>query len=649
MGKLISKDSFYKDFNIFSNKNKKIPARNDMKKLGYNETFFSKEFSTYTQAKLEALNKFPSIKKFEEINTTKEQIVDAFIDYCRKNKKYPNLIDLNVTKDKVKYYFAGISGLTEYCRKKEPEVFKELQFEFANRKSNYVLRDYATVCKKLGKYATKEEAGLSTRTVEKFGSFRFFVQKSKEQYPEYFKDVIDYNIWTSERLQKIKKVVKGNRRFFITTAVGNSSVNDKFYENIKYYCKINNAELLILVADNDLTNLDTKICNEENIVFNDVEITKNLYISTIKIHPKMIKPTTGLRRLCKKNGSMIFGSPKQFLSYTPNMNHNIPRAIMTTGAITEPNYFGEMYIQKRTDYLAHNDHVMGGIIVEVESDEHFHFRQVQMNKDGGFIDLGILYEDGKKTPIRASCIIYGDLHSQETDWDAIRAFEKLQKIVKADKCVLHDSFSGISVNHHDDDNIIRKAQKALDGRLCLRDELDNFVRDLNYFGDLYNEVLIAKGNHDLFLEKYLQEAKYAKEPHNHLIGLQLATEFVQKRDPLRWYAEQRLKKPNKFKWLTENDETKIEGFLVSLHGHKGGNGKRNPPIESLEIVWEKIILAHLHTPEIVRKAVRVGTCSRLSLDYNEGASSWMHTSCVLYPGGSFQLINIVNGKFQIGG
>ena len=71
---------------------------------------------------------------------------------------------------------------------------------------------------------------------------------------------------------------------------------------------------------------------------------------------------------------------------------------MTTGAITLPRYFNisdklhSPYMSERTADIANHDHVMGAIIVEVVDNKRYHFRQIQADADGGFVDLAEFYD-----------------------------------------------------------------------------------------------------------------------------------------------------------------------------------------------------------------------------------------------------------------
>jgi hypothetical protein len=467
---------------------------------------------------------------------------------------------------------------------------------------------------------------------------------AKERMPNSFKDIIDHRIWNAKRHSDLKKTIASSKKFIITTVVGGCEIHEQFLEAIQLYCKVNKATLLILVADNDIANLPEALINE-NIVFTDVPLNSNLYLSAIKILPKMIDPVTGLDRIGGKTGSFIFGSPKQRLKFVPVRSDSmIPHCIMTTGALTMPSYMGRKYYQKRTDYLAEQDHKLGAIVVEIEDNTYFHFRQVQLDKDGGFTDLGKRYSD-KVEDNAAEALVMGDLHSGYTDPTVLKCWLDVAKETNCKRVVIHDGFDGTSINHHNKDRIIEQAILAKEDKLDLEDELLRYANTLDKLSLSFNAIDIVYSNHDKFLTKYLNTGMYVKDPHNHLISLMLGIQAVNKNNAIEWYVSQRLRHKDRFNWLKQDESMKICGVECGDHGDNGPNGSKGT-IVSLEKCQEKAVYGHSHTPQILREAYQVGTSTYLRLSYNDGPSSWFNTSCLIYKGGYRQLINSVRGKYK---
>ena len=85
---------------------------------------------------------------------------------------------------------------------------------------------------------------------------------------------------------------------------------------------------------------------------------------------------------------------------------------------------------------------------------------------------------------------------------------------------------------------------------------------------------------------------------------------------------------------------------LGAHGDKGANGARGS-LHAMENAYGNSVSGHSHSPEILRGAWQVGTCSYLKLEYNQGPSSWLHSSCLLYPNGARQLINVIGGQWRL--
>jgi hypothetical protein len=138
---------------------------------------------------------------------------------------------------------------------------------------------------------------------------------------------------------------------------------------------------------------------------------------------------------------------------------------------------------------------------------------------------------------------------------------------------------------------------------------------------------------------------YIKDPHNKKIALELALAMVNGLDPLKTGVEKYLGADKPVTWLKRDEDYKIARIELGSHGDLGSNGGTHS-LRSMENAYGNSVSGHTHTPEILRGAWQVGTCSLLKLDYNVGPSSWVHSSCVVYPNGGRQLINVINGKWK---
>lgn len=471
---------------------------------------------------------------------------------------------------------------------------------------------------------------------------------AKAQNPEVFKNLIDETVFTPQLLKKVKSDAKKYKKFVITTAVTGMPVHKGFFNNLKKYCKQNNALLLILPTSDPAVkgwNLDGTLGNE-NIVFNDLELNDNLFISTFKTSAKQVNPLTGIKRIGQRQRSMIVASPKQFLEYVPIANDKIPHALMTTGAVTLPRYTTtDKFMSLRTAYIAQFDHKMGAIIVDIKDSKQFQFRQIQAEYGtGNFIDLGVNY--GSEKQERPEALTLGDLHVGETDPEVMAATNQLLKDLKPKRVFLHDVFDGTSISHHTEDQHITRSKQdiTLEQELLMCKEVLSKLREDHPYVE---EWIIVRSNHDDFIDRYLQRGEYTKDHKNSKIAHKIA---LSKLESSAMGFEEGLKivgfNSKKFNFLHINGSYKVSGIECGVHGHLGLNGSRSASNSGLEIGYGPGIYGHSHTAGILREIFRTGTSTYLRVAYNHGASSWTQTHCLLYKNGSRQLINIIDGKYK---
>lgn len=502
----------------------------------------------------------------------------------------------------------------------------------------------------------------------------------KEQTLEEYPHLKGFELYTPKTFQSLKKEMKGFKRFVITTAVAESPVDKSFLASINNYCKVNEACLLILPANQNFDHIDP-ILTEENIVFDEIALNKKIHVSNIQVEPKQVDPLAGLERLGQRNGSFIFASPKQSLRLVATGNYKLPHALMTTGAITLPKYQASRYKSKKRNFVASNDHVMGAIIVEIVDNQLYHYRQIQADGSGGFCDLGKYYQGKSVKKVPPIALVMGDYHSAEVDKVVEQAHVELIKELKPSQLFLHDAFDGQSISHHDKDSNAKKSALSLANRTSLAKELKELSLNVNKFADLVDHIIWVKSNHDTFLDRYLNTRMWLKDHENGFVSsllypyaiakyvegtpkqklkavakaleieeaqlLKLYPDLLDGKSPLQVALEQRgLKNKHKYKFLEYDEDYFIAGIQMGCHGDKGPNGSRGS-LRAMERSYGNSISGHTHTPAILRGAWQVGTCSILRPEYAKGPSSWFHTSCLVYPNGQRQLINFIGGEYRL--
>lgn len=498
-----------------------------------------------------------------------------------------------------------------------------------------------------------------------YGDMHGLGDAAQKADPKGMAAVMDGDLLSSVRFANIRRDVARHQRFVVTTVVQGAPVHAGFYAAIRNYCRRLNARLLILPAmDPAARSVDRRIFvdpelqaamkrDELHLVMQDLPLNENLFISSIKLSAKHIDPITSLGRIGQRDGSFIYASPKQRLKMVPTSNTGMPHAVMTTGALTEPDYASDRYMSHRTAYIASHDHVMGAIIVEVEDRQFFHFRQVQADRAGAFIDLAVRYNpDGTTVRVPPEVLVMGDWHSAQNAPEFRRVFVEGKGSVctalKPRVVIVHDGFDGISINPHEADDALLLAQRSGEHNLDLGQELARYAADLNMMADHFEEVVIVKSNHDEFLHRYLADGRYLHDPLNHATAVRIAGAIAgTKRNPVQVGVEMHgLKRGDSLTWLDVDEDYRVAGIELGAHGHRGPNGARGS-LAGMERAYGSSVTGHCHTPEILRQAWSVGCGCHLKQEYNKGPSSWMWTSCLVYPNGSRQLINSIFGHWRL--
>jgi hypothetical protein len=436
------------------------------------------------------------------------------------------------------------------------------------------------------------------------------------------------------------------KRFVITTACSGAKVSRDFLKSIKTYCKFQNAELIILPSFTEkITNFDP-ILRNENVCLNNIDLNTNVFLLGIKNKTTKADPISGLPRLGRRNGTFISPSPKQRLKYIATGHKTLPHALMTTGAITIPSYPHKHVIRDLQSIIAESDHVMGAVIVEIESDDIFHFRQIQADNNGQFADMGYLYTPRRKVRYAPCAMVLGDWHSGKTCAKVKKASLDITGKLGIKEWIMHDVYDSHSANHHEKGKLLLLSQKANVGELNLNKELMHLALDLTSLSRFVNKITIVKSNHDEFLERYLDSGAWMKHPYNTEICIELAAAMLKDINPVKYAVDKFSNNAKKLNWLNRDESYKIAGIECGAHGDKGSNGTRGN-ITSMENAYGDVVYGHTHTPEILRGAWCVGTSTFPYPDYGTGPSSWMNTHCLIYPNGQRQLVNIIEGKYTL--
>ena len=551
-------------------------------------------------------------------------------------------------------------------------MLEEVKLELEVDEKEELEKAYIEIMKELKDFPSYSDLivrGISKAKIRtKFGGISNLKNEIWEKYQSEIHEIVTTINSAFAKEKSASNLIGKSKRYVITTAVASAPVHQGFISALETYAELNDAKIVIMPCEavsNSFENHSAvfdKTFNDPSYFFvdSDIQLCNNLSLCSIQVSANQVKPITGLARIGKRSGSYVFASPKQFLEYYPNGNKRGSNyAIMTPGSCTKASYFTETFVSKRLSYIAENDHTLGAIIVEIcDDNHHFHFRQIQADDEGSFVDLGKKYEaDGSVSSMEA-IVVLGDIHGVSVETKAVEKFAQdlAAKDVKVSSVFVHDLFDGKSINHHEK-TIGARAKNYQTDNYSLLEELNETANVLMNIYEMFEpeNVFVVKSNHDEFLDRYLKEGRYISDPANYHISLKLALDMFEGRDPLQQgllkYSGPAIHgdtaEAEKFTvFLSRESSCKIAGVELAAHGDMGMNGAK-PSMNGMEMIYGKCVIGHNHAASIQRGVFRVGTMSKLDMNYNTGPSSWTHTNALVYANGQVQLLNYMNGEYFI--
>lgn len=555
---------------------------------------------------------------------SKREILQHYVAIARELKRFPTRTELEVivSERQVRKYFKSLTNLKVHATR----VFPDLD-ELNPAKSNHPLKDF-----------TKEGLGNIIKT-NNIKNGRFFITAASPT------SYVDYTKEEMEQINKGKDIEAFN-------------LHEKAFNSVLNFCKREQAELIILPMPAHVKALkkqpqhyDPRLKPYVNRFFTEYTFNKHLKALEAHINPQQINPLTGLRRLKvtpnsnlegeskRAKTSIIVAHSKQMMEVVATGNSTHPRIIHSTGAITMPHY-----LRNRIGMIAKEDHVLGGLIVEIE-DEVFYVRQVQMNpKDGSFIDLGTRYlANGETKKERAEAFKMGDIHPGYEAQDVLNCWYEVWKVTQPRRIFYEDWFDASSVSHH-------LAKKNI-SRYKLPKYFKSLEEEIKYcksvltatFNNAPSDALLyaTDSNHPGHLNRYLEEGRYIHDDANYELAHRMVVLALDGKNPLKEYLDPE----GRMTWLDVNDDYFVEGVQLGAHGHLGVNGAKAAKA-GLELAYANAMVAHSHTPGIYHQLFVVGHSSKDRHGYNDGPSTWIPCSGLVYKGGAKQLIMVIGGKWR---
>lgn len=392
-----------------------------------------------------------------------------------------------------------------------------------------------------------------------------------------------------------------------------------------------------------------KYLYEQRKKFNDNLVV----VGDIKLQPTQVDPLTGMEGITHGE-SGIFGHTKLRMRCVATPQSRMPKILTTTGACTVPNYTDSKAGKKGEFH-----HVLGAVMVEIESRKKFHLHHINARSDGAFIYRRKAYmPDGTVQPAgRDKAIIFGDAHYRFADPAVVEAtFGKGGLVETHDPEVLvwHDLLDCYFGNpHHKDNPFIRKA-KFDAGFHIAEDEVRETVAWLQKLGAGRQNVIVASNHDDMFARWVIREDWKRLDAENIEFYLETALQMARSAkmseigaeylDPFGYWVNRIVGNDPSIRVLKKNEPYNIAGIVLDNHGDKGPNGTRGT-IKNLSQIGAKIITGHGHSPAIQDGHTRVGTMTRLEAEYTSGPGSWFNAHASIDAFDKRHLHFCVDGKF----
>lgn len=489
----------------------------------------------------------------------------------------------------------------------------------------------------------KDFFGKSERTVRIWCSEKLKFKDKEEAEPEQYLKA------------KTRKHNKDKKRFIITWGQSDTSVHTQFLANMEAFAEFINADIHVIAGRyKNPTSLSAsehvkKTEEWDSLLLPYLDANRhNIHkyvsiMSDIKIQPTAVNPMSGLQGVSGVN-SCVFGAPKVQFEMIPILMGNKPKAMLTTGAVTRMNY-----TDSKSGKKGEFHHTYGFVIIEIEDGEVFHFRQVTADdRTGTFNDLYYHVENGVVSLNKSiEAIILGDVHYGDHEEMVLENTHKLLKKLVPNNVVLHDIFNGTSINHHEEKDPFIQYEKEVHGTNDLKKEINYMLERLTDF-EKYKKVVIVRSNHDDFIDRWLKNGDWKKQPtaKNSEMYMELSSMLLRqhREKDVRGVIPEIIKNNFKnFVTLRLNESYKVKNWELGHHGDRGTNGSRGSLIQ-FRTLNSKVIVGHYHTPGRKDGALSVGTSTKLRLSYNDGASSWFNSHVIIHNDGRAQHINFVFDK-----
>lgn len=445
------------------------------------------------------------------------------------------------------------------------------------------------------------------------------------------------------------------KRYLVTAAVNNTSLNKPFWASLQTASKKLKAEIVVVAMKytNPTAKRGKKKAQEDNTYAAELlpfltrkrrSLGRNLTLfADVPVNPTAGNPLSGFEVLAASSSGII-GHVKRALHVIPT-DHRTPRVLWSTGACTVAKY---SHSKAGARSKAH--HVTGAVIVEVQG-ETFFVRHVTATRNGSFTDLDTVYSsDGASKAPPALSVVLGDIHVGQEDAASLKGAEALVRSLRPKHLVLHDTLDFNSAGHH---QASPKAKYANRNR-TVEAEIRTCAEALNGFASWVpkgSTTHIVKSNHDCHLSKWMDEYELGAEVQNAAYWHKLwSASYDQYEATGEWpdvYEMEcrRFGVAKNVNFLGREDSLRIAGVQHAFHGDLGVGGSKGTALGYSKLGC-RVTIGHSHVPCIQDGVFQTGVTAKLQMSYNNKPSRWLHAHVVLGADGKRQLVIVTRGEHR---
>lgn len=448
------------------------------------------------------------------------------------------------------------------------------------------------------------------------------------------------------------KLPTTSKTWVITSAINDTETNKDFLSSLLLYCLHNNADLMVVPLQYQMTEDSTwDDTLTEFFLTDNKRLHHNLRIlSGIRTSVSAVNPLSTVDSMCKGD-SVIMPSP-QIMMKTVAINQVDPASIVyTTGCVSIPNY-----TTTKAGEQATFNHSFAALVVEIDEEiDSFHIRVLNADDRGGFYDLDKYYsKKGVSSNHRIPAVVLGDEHVWHIDPSVKAATftndNSICSVLNPEYLIRHDVLDFYSASHHHKNSFHTRYKKLVNGKHLVREELLATQLYLIETTPATSTSIIVGANHNEHLDKWADTADIKADVANGLIYHLLnylklmSIEEGENKTVFQLWCENELD-TDYIKFLNDTDSFKLHDIELGLHGHNGTNGSRASTSQFSKLGCKSII-GHSHSPSITHGAYCVGHSSYSKLDYTKGPSSWRQAHCLIHPNGKRQMVFITSGKWR---